>query len=121
MILRKQKQVTNRTVSKGKNSMKIANLEMDHIEIFDSTGELIVVLSDNEIIKHKNCSVKRCDSDLMFDEDSTELDLFEIACEPLIKYLNNHMHPHASVIVTTASAELKEGVKSYCTEKFIND
>lgn len=36
---------------------------------------------------------------------------FESSARPLIKYLNDHHHPHSKVIVTCANAEVVEGVK----------
>ena len=37
---------------------------------------------------------------------------FEEVARPLIKFLNDNCHPHVSVIITTTSAELLEGVCS---------
>jgi hypothetical protein len=46
---------------------------------------------------------------------------FEKAAEPLIQWLNNNCHPHVTVIVTTDSAELSEGIALFKTDKFIKD
>jgi hypothetical protein len=43
------------------------------------------------------------------------------AAKPLIKWLNKNGHPHCKIIVTTDSAELKEGVAIVKTEEFIKD
>lgn len=45
-----------------------------------------------------------------FDSFKNESD-FETCARPLIKYLNDHHHPHAKAIVTIANAEVVEGVK----------
>lgn len=37
-------------------------------------------------------------------------DTFNAACKPLILWLREHMHPHATVIVDSECAELVEGV-----------
>lgn len=37
---------------------------------------------------------------------------FEALTRPLLKFLNDNCHPHVSVIVTTTTAELLEGVCS---------
>lgn len=37
---------------------------------------------------------------------------FEELALPLMKWLNDNYHPHVTVIVTSASAELMEGVTS---------
>lgn len=39
----------------------------------------------------------------------------------LIKFLNNHYHPHASIRITTTSAEVKEGIMAYSTDEFVRD
>ena len=36
----------------------------------------------------------------------------ELACEPLIKYLNDTQHPHVTVVVTPTSYELLEAIES---------
>jgi hypothetical protein len=46
---------------------------------------------------------------------------FEIAAEPLIKFLCDNCHPHVSVIVDCCSAELSEGICSVRNDKFIKD
>ena len=37
---------------------------------------------------------------------------FEALTRPLLKFLNDNCHPHVSVVVTTTTAELLEGVCS---------
>jgi len=37
---------------------------------------------------------------------------FETVSKPLIKWLNENCHPHVSVIITTTSSELLEGMAS---------
>ncbi len=44
-----------------------------------------------------------------------------VAATPLIKYLAENHHPHMSVIVTSDSAEMVEGVMTARTDEFIKD
>ena len=37
---------------------------------------------------------------------------FETLARPLIKWLNDHCHPHHTIIITPTNAELLEGVCS---------
>jgi len=46
---------------------------------------------------------------------------FESAAKPLIKWLCDNMHPHATVIVTPTSAELLEGLAVMRTDEFVKD
>ena len=46
---------------------------------------------------------------------------FELACEPLIKWLNDNTNPHSTVIVNSTSAELLSGEMNYNTDKFVKD
>ena len=46
---------------------------------------------------------------------------FELACEPLIKWLNDNANPHSTVIVNSTSAELLSGEMNYNTDKFVKD
>lgn len=43
------------------------------------------------------------------------------AANPLIKWLNDNIHPHAKVIVECDGAELVEGLLSHPTTEFIKD
>ena len=40
---------------------------------------------------------------------------------PAIKWLNDNMHPHASIIVTPTSYELVEGVTAKHTTEYVKD
>ena len=40
---------------------------------------------------------------------------------PLIEWLNKNYHPHVKVIVDPTTAELVEGLTSYCTVDYIHD
>lgn len=53
-------------------------------------------------------------------KDSRREELEELT-RPLIKWLNNNYHPHVKVIVDPTSAELVEGVSSFCTVDYIKD
>lgn len=46
---------------------------------------------------------------------------FEEAAKPLIKFLNDNFHPHASVIVTTTSAEIVSAEMIIHTTEFVKD
>jgi hypothetical protein len=46
---------------------------------------------------------------------------FDKAAEPLIKWLNDNCHPHVTVIVTSDSAELLEGVYFHKTDEYVKD
>lgn len=50
--------------------MIIGNATLDHIEVYDETGRLVVSISDDEIIKHKNYDLKLCETDKMFTEEA---------------------------------------------------
>ncbi len=44
---------------------------------------------------------------------------FRKVSEPVIEFLNKRCHPHASIIITTDSAELVESKRVISTDKFI--
>lgn len=46
---------------------------------------------------------------------------FEAVVEPVIKFLNDHGHPHMTVIIDSTYAELVEGLLSHKTVEFIRD
>lgn len=46
---------------------------------------------------------------------------FEVAAEPLIKWLNDNCHPHCKVIVENDSAELVEDSCRIKNDKHIKD
>ncbi len=46
---------------------------------------------------------------------------FKAACEPLMKWMGENCHPHTTVILDVARAELVEGVAVHQTEQFIKD
>lgn len=46
---------------------------------------------------------------------------FALASEPLMAWLSENCHPHTTVILDLAKAELVEGVASHITKKFIKD
>ena len=43
------------------------------------------------------------------------------ASKPLMKYLAENCHPHATVIVSSTNAELLEGILTSTTEEFLRD
>lgn len=49
---------------------------------------------------------------LTTEESKKRLDELKEASTPLLKYLNENFHPHVTVIVTSTSIELMEGVCS---------
>lgn len=50
-----------------------------------------------------------------------EIEAFENAVKPLIKYLAENHSPHTTLIVTSNSAELVEGVAVVNTNEFLTD
>jgi len=46
---------------------------------------------------------------------------FEKLARPLIEFLNNRYHPHASITITTSTAEVSEGIQAFTTEDYILD
>lgn len=46
---------------------------------------------------------------------------FEELTRPLMKWLNENCHPHVTVIVSTTSAELTEGVCAIHTNDYVRD
>lgn len=46
---------------------------------------------------------------------------YEEVVAPLMQYLADHHHPHVTVIVTSTTAEMVEGLKSFNTNEFIKD
>lgn len=46
---------------------------------------------------------------------------FEVVTRPVIKWLNENCHPHVSVVIEPARAELLEGVCAYPTQDYIRD
>lgn len=51
----------------------------------------------------------------------SERDEFEVLAIPIIKWLNDHCHPHVTVIIDNASVELLEGVMARRHEEFLVD
>ena len=51
-------------------------------------------------------------------EKNKQQELEEL-CEPLIKWLNENMHPHSHIYITTTSAELSEGTCAFYTEDYV--
>lgn len=46
---------------------------------------------------------------------------FEILARPLIKYLAENYHPHATILIDNIHAELLEGQMSFSTEEYLVD
>jgi hypothetical protein len=46
---------------------------------------------------------------------------FEAITRPVMEWLNNNMHPHATVLVDTTRAELVEGVCAYSCMDYVKD
>ena len=49
--------------------MNIGNETIDHIEIYDHTGQIVAMISDDEVVENKMITVKLCETDVMFKED----------------------------------------------------
>lgn len=50
-----------------------------------------------------------------------QIEEFEEAAEHLVKFLNDHCHPHVTVIVDSGGAELLEGVATVKIEEYLKD
>ncbi len=48
-------------------------------------------------------------------------DEFEILARPMIKFLNNNLHPHTHIVIHSTRAELSEGLCAFVTEDYIKD
>lgn len=48
-------------------------------------------------------------------------DNFEIFAKPLMKWLAENKHPHCSIILTSTTAELVEGIQCINTDEFLID
>jgi len=48
-------------------------------------------------------------------------DEFEAITRVLVKWLNDNMHPHSHITVTTTTAELSEGVTAFQTYDYVKD
>lgn len=46
---------------------------------------------------------------------------FEALARPLIKFLNDHGHPHMRIIIDNQSAEVVEGVAAFTTREYWRD
>jgi len=46
---------------------------------------------------------------------------FEAVTRPVIQFLNDNCHPHVTVVISTTTAELSEGVAAYMTEDYLKD
>lgn len=46
---------------------------------------------------------------------------FEELARPLIKFLNDHGHPHMHITITNEHAELSEGVCAFSTTEYWRD
>jgi len=52
---------------------------------------------------------------------SNRIAAFEAAARPLIQWLAENMHPHATAIVNSNSAELVEGLHAVKTDEYLQD
>lgn len=50
-----------------------------------------------------------------------EINSFEDAAKPLIKWLAENVNPHSTAVVDSTSAVLYSGEKSFQTEEFLKD
>jgi hypothetical protein len=46
---------------------------------------------------------------------------FKSIAKPLIKYLNDHHHPHTTIIITHRDAEVLEGTIAFATDEYLKD
>ena len=57
----------------------------------------------------------------MYDNGDERRKSFEVAVEPVIKWMCDNSHPHKKIIVDCTSAELVEGCICFLTEKHVRD
>jgi len=89
----------------------------------------LILKKSNKLIKELNLYEKangRVPNDwkgivTVASESIEDAKTFEEAVVPLMKWLSENMHPHATVIVTGTRAELVEGLQCYLNDKFIVD
>ncbi len=46
---------------------------------------------------------------------------FEAVTRPVIQWLNDNCHPHATVVIEPSRAELQEGTLVYVTNDYLKD
>lgn len=46
---------------------------------------------------------------------------FQTLAKPLMKWLNDNLHPHVSVIIDPTRAEVLEGLCAFTTTEFVKD
>lgn len=54
-------------------------------------------------------------------ETNMDREEFVKVVEPIIKWMNDNVHPHHTIIITNTGAELLEGQLSYVTDRFLRD
>ena len=57
----------------------------------------------------------------MYDNGDERRKSFEVAVEPVIKWLCDNTHPHTKIIVDCTSAELVEGLMRVVTDKHVRE
>ena len=78
----------------------------EHAEFYDETKENNMTCSD-------------CNSVVRLDKNKR--DEFEALARPLIEFLNDNLHPHAHITITTINAEVSEGLCAFSTNDYIKD
>lgn len=89
---------------------KLNEIDIFQSTVFDGGGNLIAHgygRTKEEAESNANLIVEHFE--LKHNSPLTE---FEQVVRPVIKWLNENMHPHVTVIVTPTNAELLEGVRS---------
>lgn len=89
------------------------NYSEEEIAAIDRFDDLCKQMLKNDTIDAVAMAMK-----MKFSETKTP---FEIAAEPLIKYMAENHHPHCTCIVDSTHAEVLEGIKVHKTEEFITD
>lgn len=46
---------------------------------------------------------------------------FDEVVKPVIKFLNDHCHPHCHIVIDSTKAELSEGIQSVVTLEYVKD
>ena len=46
---------------------------------------------------------------------------FEVLARPIIKFMNDNLHPHCHAVIDSTTAQVSEGLCSFVTEDYIKD
>ena len=69
--------------------------------------------------EYPNSNIYKFITQIKIQKSKDKLNELATAVEPLMQYLAENHHPHVTAIVTSAGAELVEGICTHRTDKFI--